>query len=474
MSKCYFDVSIGGQSVGRMVFQMFDKDCPITVHNFRCLCSGEKGLSNQSGKLLHYKGSIFHRVIPKFMVQGGDFTLGNGTGGESIFGEKFKDENFRIKHDKAGLLSMANAGPNTNGSQFFITFTRTPHLDGKHVVFGELVNDEGFSVLRKIENVETDSADRPSQLEVIKMDHCGVLSDDIDENQKQLKKNSVNDKKENKSSRKRKKPLDSDNENSYNSTKSESESEDEDESHKDPTSSEGSSRQHKTKKERKTKSKHKEKKEKKSKKKHKKEKKKQKKKRKTSSDYSSDSLSDESSLSSESSYSTRHKHKNKKRKRDIEKAKDDRSIRGEKEDGNFSFSGIKSSEETQFLSTSYTADGIKVKGRGFRKFGKETGYKGKPENFVENYNPRMKKMIEEIRKASNEKKTDEELDAELDEYMKEREKAMKKKAEDEKIFYGNSSAHSNLDSLTEGNLLQLPTFRSSTGHELEGKWKKEG
>lgn len=143
---------------------------PRTAENFRALCTGEKGVG-KLGKPLHYKGSHFHRVIKNFMIQGGDFTAGNGTGGESIYGEKFNDEGFTIPHDKPFLLSMANAGPNTNGSQFFVTTVPTPHLDGKHSVFGTLL--AGKSVIRTVEHTPKGPNDKP-ELEVAITD-CGEI-----------------------------------------------------------------------------------------------------------------------------------------------------------------------------------------------------------------------------------------------------------------------------------------------------------
>ncbi|XP_077609850.1 NK-tumor recognition protein isoform X7 [Crocuta crocuta] len=170
--QCHFDIEINREPVGRIMFQLFSDICPKTCKNFLCLCSGEKGLGKTTGKKLCYKGSTFHRVVKNFMIQGGDFSEGNGKGGESIYGGYFKDENFILKHDRAFLLSMANRGKHTNGSQFFITTKPAPHLDGVHVVFGLVIS--GFEVIEQIENLKTDAASRPyADVRVI---DCGVLA----------------------------------------------------------------------------------------------------------------------------------------------------------------------------------------------------------------------------------------------------------------------------------------------------------
>lgn len=175
MSLVYFDISIGGNPAGRMVFRLYDGVVPRTAGNFKALCVGDRGIGATTGKKLSYENTIFHRVISGFMCQGGDFSRRDGTGGESIYGGKFADESFRVKHTKAGLLSMANAGPNTNGSQFFITFNSTPHLDGKHVVFGEVV--EGMDVLRKIEKVDVGDKDRPVFGQEVLISGCGAIGE---------------------------------------------------------------------------------------------------------------------------------------------------------------------------------------------------------------------------------------------------------------------------------------------------------
>ena len=176
--RVFMDIEVDGKKTGHVVFELFANKVPKTAENFRKLCTGELGSQYQDSKPsdkptikpLHYKGSSFHRIIPGFMAQGGDFTVGNGTGGLSIYGNKFADENFLVKHTEPYMLSMANAGPNTNGSQFFITFAPTPWLDGKHTVFGKVV--EGQDFVKGLEALGSNDG-KPKSSVVIK--NCGQL-----------------------------------------------------------------------------------------------------------------------------------------------------------------------------------------------------------------------------------------------------------------------------------------------------------
>ncbi|PFH35974.1 cyclophilin precursor [Besnoitia besnoiti] len=168
--RVFFDINIDKKPAGRIEFELFSDAVPKTAENFRALCTGEKGMG-RSGKPLYYQGCPFHRIIPQFMCQGGDFTRMNGTGGESIYGEKFADENFVYKHSEPFLLSMANAGPNTNGSQFFITTVPCPWLDGKHVVFGKVVS--GQDVVKKMEAEGRSNGQTKCPVEIAA---CGQLS----------------------------------------------------------------------------------------------------------------------------------------------------------------------------------------------------------------------------------------------------------------------------------------------------------
>jgi len=163
-SNVFFDMTVGGKAAGRIEFKLYDDVVPRTARNFRELATGQNGFG--------YKGSSFHRIIPQFMCQGGDFTAHNGTGGKSIYGERFNDENFQLKHTKPGLLSMANAGTNTNGSQFFITTVPTSWLDGRHVVFGEVT--KGMEIVSQLESIGSPSG-APKQKVVI--EDCGVVEE---------------------------------------------------------------------------------------------------------------------------------------------------------------------------------------------------------------------------------------------------------------------------------------------------------
>ncbi|KAM3366190.1 hypothetical protein ACQJBY_015593 [Aegilops geniculata] len=176
--QVFLEISIDGRPAERITFELFADVVPKTAENFRALCTGEKGLGESTKKPLYFKGTHIHRIIPGFMAQAGDFSRGDGRGGESIYGGKFLDENFKLKHDQPGILSMANSGENTNGSQFFMTFKAVPHLDGKHVVFGKVLN--GKALLKKLEALGSESGKPTCPVKIV---DCGEASNIDTQNQ---------------------------------------------------------------------------------------------------------------------------------------------------------------------------------------------------------------------------------------------------------------------------------------------------
>ena len=169
----FFDVCASTLPLGRIVIELFADVVPRTAENFRCLCTGERGLGKNTQKLLHFKNTLFHRVIKGFMMQGGDFSAMNGTGGESIYGGKFADENLDLLHNAAGILSMANSGKDTNGCQFFLTCDKCEWLDGRHVVFGRVIDNPSLLTVRKLENVSVGANSKP-KLDCV-ISECGEL-----------------------------------------------------------------------------------------------------------------------------------------------------------------------------------------------------------------------------------------------------------------------------------------------------------